>query len=434
MIKNQIDVITLGCSKNLVDSEKLMKLLEENGYALSHNPTKVSGEIVVINTCGFIGDAKEESVNMILEVCELKAKRRVRKVFVMGCLSERYMAELGDEIPQVDKYYGKFDWVNLIKDLKGEEVTCGLDRVQTTPQHYAYVKISEGCDRTCAYCAIPIITGRHVSRPMEEIVDEVRLLVSKGVTEIQLIAQDLTYYGVDLYKKQSIAELVERISDVEGLKWVRLHYGYPTHFPMDLLRVMRERDNVCKYLDIALQHVSTNVLKRMRRNINKEETINLLRTIRQEVPGIYLRTTLMVGFPGETDEEFEELVQFIKDMRFERMGAFAYSEEEGTYAAEQYEDDIEDEVKQARLDRLMRIQQRIAEEVSAASIGKTMQVVIDREEGNYYIGRTQYDSPEVDPEVLLLKDENEVEIGRYYRVEIISADEFDLYGKVVSTL
>ena len=434
MIKNQIDVITLGCSKNLVDSEKLMKLLEENGYALSHNPTKVSGEIVVINTCGFIGDAKEESVNMILEVCELKAKRRVRKVFVMGCLSERYMVELGDEIPQVDKYYGKFDWVNLIKDLKGEEVTCGLDRVQTTPQHYAYVKISEGCDRTCAYCAIPIITGRHVSRPMEEIVDEVRLLVSKGVTEIQLIAQDLTYYGVDLYKKQSIAELVERISDVEGLKWVRLHYGYPTHFPMDLLRVMRERDNVCKYLDIALQHVSTNVLKRMRRNINKEETINLLRTIRQEVPGIYLRTTLMVGFPGETDEEFEELVQFIKDMRFERMGAFAYSEEEGTYAAEQYEDDIEDEVKQARLDRLMRIQQRIAEEVSAASIGKTMQVVIDREEGNYYIGRTQYDSPEVDPEVLLLKDENEVEIGRYYRVEIISADEFDLYGKVVSTL
>ena len=431
MIKNQIDVITLGCSKNLVDSEKLMKLLEESGYTLSHNPSKVNGEIVVINTCGFIGDAKEESINMILEVCELKAKRRVRKVFVMGCLSERYMAELGDEIPQVDKYYGKFDWVNLIKDLKGEEATCNLDRVQTTPKHYAYVKISEGCDRTCAYCAIPIITGRHVSRPMEEIVEEVRLLVSKGVTEIQLIAQDLTYYGVDLYKKQSIAELVERISDVEGLKWVRLHYGYPTHFPMDLLRVMRERDNVCKYLDIALQHVSTNVLKRMRRNISKEETIELLQAIRREVPGIYLRTTLMVGFPGETDEEFEELVQFVKDMRFERMGAFAYSEEEGTYAAEKYEDDIEDDVKQTRLDRLMRIQQRIAEEVSAASIGKTMLVVIDREEGNYYIGRTQYDSPEVDPEVLLLKDENRVEMGQYYKVEITAADEFDLYGKVL---
>ena len=439
MIKNQIDVITLGCSKNLVDSEKLMKLLEESGYTLSHNPSKVNGEIVVINTCGFIGDAKEESINMILEVCDLKAKRRVRKVFVMGCLSERYMAELGDEIPQVDKYYGKFDWVNLVKDLKGEDcqlstVNCQLDRVQTTPKHYAYVKISEGCDRKCAYCAIPIITGRHVSRPMEEIVDEVRLLVSKGVTEIQLIAQDLTYYGVDLYKKQAIAELVERISDVEGLKWVRLHYGYPTHFPMDLLRVMRERDNVCKYLDIALQHVSTGVLKRMRRNINKEETIELLRNIRQEVPGIYLRTTLMVGFPGETDEEFEELVQFVKDMRFERMGAFAYSEEEGTYAAEQYEDDIEDDVKQTRLDRLMRIQQRIAEEVSAASIGKTMQVVIDREEGNYYIGRTQYDSPEVDPEVLLLKTESEVEMGQYYKVEITSADEFDLYGKVIEKL
>ncbi len=430
MVKNQIDVITLGCSKNLVDSEKLMKLLEESGYTLSHNPDKVNGEIVVINTCGFIGDAKEESINMILEVCALKSKRRVRKVFVMGCLSERYMAELGDEIPQVDKYYGKFDWVNLIKDLKGEDATCNLDRVQTTPQHYAYVKISEGCDRTCAYCAIPIITGHHVSRPMEEIVEEVRLLVSKGVTEIQLIAQDLTYYGVDLYKKQSIADLVERISDVEGLKWVRLHYGYPTHFPMDLLRVMRERDNVCKYLDIALQHVSTDVLKRMRRNITKEETVNLLQTIRQEVPGIYLRTTLMVGFPGETEEDFNELVQFVKDMKFERMGAFAYSEEEGTYAAEQYEDDIDDETKQARLGLLMRVQQRNAEEVSAASIGKTMQVVIDREEGNYYVGRTQYDSPEVDPEVLLLKEENDVEIGQYYMVEITAADEFDLYGKV----
>ena len=429
-----------------------MKLLEESGYTLRHNPDKVNGEIVVINTCGFIGDAKEESINMILEVCDLKRKRRVRKVFVMGCLSERYMAELGEEIPQVDKYYGKFDWANLVKDLApllsphggkspaamsessplgGSEGGLGLlDRVQTTPQHYAYVKISEGCDRTCAYCAIPIITGHHVSRPMEEIVEEVRLLVSRGVTELQLIAQDLTYYGVDLYKKQSIAELVERISDVEGVKWIRLHYGYPTHFPMDLLRVMRERDNVCKYLDIALQHVSTGVLKRMRRNINKEETIALLRAIRQEVPGIYLRTTLMVGFPGETDEEFEELVQFVKEMRFERMGAFAYSEEEGTYAAEHYEDDIEDEVKQTRLDRLMRIQQRIAEEVSAASIGQTMQVVIDREEGNYYVGRTQYDSPEVDPEVLLLKEENDVEIGRYYMVEITAADEFDLYGKV----
>ena len=438
MIKNQIDVITLGCSKNLVDSEKLMKMLEVNGYTMCHNPEQVKGEVVVINTCGFIGDAKEESINMILEVCELKAKRRVRKVYVMGCLSERYMAELGTEIPQVDKYYGKFDWVDLINDLKGEGDSCQLapatkllDRVQTTPDHYAYVKISEGCDRTCAYCAIPIITGRHVSRPMENIVDEVRLLVSKGVTEIQLIAQDLTYYGVDLYKKQSIAELVERISDVEGVKWVRLHYGYPTHFPMDLLRVMRERDNVCKYLDIALQHVNSNVLQRMRRNITKEETVQLLQAIRREVPGIYLRTTLMVGFPGETDEEFDELVQFVKDMRFERMGAFAYSEEEGTYAAENFEDNVDDDTKQARLGLLMRVQQRIAEEVSAASIGKTMQVVVDREEGNYYVGRTQYDSPEVDPEVLLLKSENDVEIGHYYMVEITGADEFDLYGKVV---
>lgn len=435
MIKNQIDVITLGCSKNLVDSEKLMKMLEVNGYTMRHNPDEVKGEIVVINTCGFIGDAKEESINMILEVCEQKARRRVRKVFVMGCLSERYMAELGEEIPQVDGYYGKFDWTRLIDDLKGEgngmpAASCQLDRVLTTPNHYAYVKISEGCDRTCAYCAIPIITGRHVSRPMDEIVEEVRLLVGKGVTEIQLIAQDLTYYGVDIYKKQSIAELVERISDVEGVKWIRLHYGYPTHFPMDLLRVMRERDNVCKYLDIALQHVSTRVLKNMRRNITKEETVELLQAIRREVPGIYLRTTLMVGFPGETDEEFNELVQFAKEMRFERMGAFAYSEEEGTYAAEHFEDDIIEETKQARLGLLMRVQQRIAEEVSAASVGQTMQVIIDREEGEYYIGRTQYDSPEVDPEVLIRKADNNVEIGQYYMVEITGADEFDLYGKV----
>ena len=436
MIKNQIDVITLGCSKNLVDSEKLMKMLEVNGYTMRHNPEQVNGEIVVINTCGFIGDAKEESINMILEVCELKAKRRVRKVYVMGCLSERYMAELGEEIPQVDGYYGKFDWDKIVCDLKSEDYLSSdgnsqLDRVLTTPNHYAYVKISEGCDRTCAYCAIPIITGRHVSRPMEEIVDEVRLLVSKGVTEIQLIAQDLTYYGVDLYKKQSIAELVERISDVEGVKWIRLHYGYPTHFPLDLLRVMSERDNVCKYLDIALQHVSTRVLKDMRRNITKEETVELLQTIRREVPGIYLRTTLMVGFPGETDEEFNELVQFTKEMRFERMGAFAYCEEEGTYAAEHFEDNIDEDTKQGRLGLLMRVQQRIAEEVSAASIGKTMQVVVDREEGDYYIGRTQYDSPEVDPEVLLRKADNDVEIGQYYMVEITGADEFDLYGKVV---
>ena len=435
MIKNQIDVITLGCSKNLVDSEKLMKMLEVNGYTMRHNPDEVKGEIVVINTCGFIGDAEEESINMILEVCEQKARRRVRKVFVMGCLSERYMAELGEEIPQVDGYYGKFDWTRLIDDLKGEgdgmpAASCQLDRVLTTPNHYAYVKISEGCDRTCAYCAIPIITGRHVSRPMDEIVEEVRLLVGKGVTEIQLIAQDLTYYGVDIYKKQSIAELVERIADVEGVKWIRLHYGYPTHFPMDLLRVMRERDNVCKYLDIALQHVSTRVLKNMRRNITKEETVELLQAIRREVPGIYLRTTLMVGFPGETDEEFNELVQFAKEMRFERMGAIAYSEEEGTYAAEHFEDDIDEETKQARLGLLMRVQQRIAEEVSAASVGQTMQVIIDREEGEYYIGRTQYDSPEVDPEVLIRKADNNVEIGQYYMVEITGADEFDLYGKV----
>jgi len=436
MIRNRIDVITLGCSKNLVDSEKLMKRLETLGYTVVHNPDKVKGEIVVINTCGFIGDAKEESVNMILEVCEQKALRHVKKVYVMGCLSERFFKELNEEIPEVDRYFGKFNWTELVEELNRESTsqqvnvsTC--ERVLTTPSHYAYVKIGEGCNRKCAYCAIPLITGHHVSRPMEEILDEVRWLVGQGVKEIQLIAQDLTYYGLDLYHEQRIAELTERIADIPGVEWLRLHYAYPTNFPYDLLKVMRERPNVCNYLDIALQHISNPVLERMRRHITSDETYELLRTIRSEVPGIFLRTTLMVGFPGETAEDFEQLKDFVRKVRFERMGAFAYSEEEGTYAAEHYADDIPEEVKQKRLDELMAIQQGIAEEISLSMVGRKERVVVDREEGDYYIGRTQYDSPEVDPEVLIEKKDNELITGQFYDVIITDADEFDLYAKTI---
>ena len=436
MIKNRIDVITLGCSKNLVDSEKLMKRLETLGYTVVHNPDKVRGEIVVINTCGFIGDAKEESVNMILEVCEQKALRHVKKVYVMGCLSERFFKELNEEIPEVDRYFGKFNWTELVEELKRESTSpqvnvSASERVLTTPSHYAYLKIGEGCNRKCAYCAIPLITGHHVSRPMEEILDEVRWLVGQGVKEIQLIAQDLTCYGLDLYHEQCIAELTERIADIPGVEWLRLHYAYPTNFPYDLLKVMRERPNVCNYLDIALQHISNPVLDRMRRHITSDETYELLRTIRSEVPGIFLRTTLMVGFPGETAEDFEQLKDFVRKARFERMGAFVYSEEEGTYAAEHYADDIPEEVKQKRLDELMAIQQGIAEEISLSMVGRKERVVVDREEGDYYIGRTQYDSPEVDPEVLIEKKDNELITGQFYDVIITDADEFDLYAKTI---
>lgn len=434
MVRNRIDVITLGCSKNLVDSEKLMKQLEALGYTVCHNPDKVRGEIVVINTCGFIGDAKEESVNMILEVCEQKAQRHVGKVYVMGCLSERFLKELSAEIPEVDRYFGKFNWTGLVEELrksKADQAPSLIQRVITTPSHYAYVKIGEGCNRMCAYCAIPIITGHHVSRPIEEILDEVRWLVSQGVKEIQLIAQDLTYYGLDLYHKASIAELTERIADIPGVEWLRLHYAYPTNFPYDLLRVMRERPNVCKYLDIALQHISNPVLERMRRHISADETYQLLETLRREVSGIFLRTTLMVGFPGETDEDFEQLKAFVKKARFERMGAFAYSEEEGTYAADNYEDDIPSDVKQQRLDELMAIQQEIATEISQSMIGRTLRIIVDREEGDYYIGRTEYDSPEVDPEVLIEKTAKKLIAGQFYDVVITDADEFDLYAKTI---
>ena len=432
MKKNTVDIITLGCSKNLVDSERLIRQLELNGYQVTHDSENPQGEIVVINTCGFIADAQEESVNTILEFCQAKEEGRIREVYVMGCLSERFLKELGQEIPQVDKFYGKFNWTELVNDLgKVYQKDRQYERRLTTPKHYAYLKISEGCDRHCAYCAIPIITGKHQSRPIEDIIAEVEHLVGEGVKEFQIIAQELTYYGVDLYGKQRIAELVERIADVKGVKWIRLHYAYPKNFPMELLKVMREKKNVCKYLDIALQHISTKVLTNMQRHVTKEDTYELIEKIRAEVPGIHLRTTLMVGFPGEGEAEFEELKEFVRWAKFERMGAFAYSEEEGTYAAKNFKDEIADEVKQARLSELMDIQQGISAEVQARKVGSVMTVVVDRKEGEYYVGRTEFDSPEVDPEVLIPVSEGVLRKGTFYKVEIVDSDDFDLYGKKI---
>ena len=429
MRKNTIDVITLGCSKNLVDSEKLMRQLEANGYKVAHDAESPNGEIAVINTCGFIGDAKEESINMILEFCQAKEEGKLKKLYVMGCLSERYLKELGEEIPQVDKFYGKFNWDELLADLgKAYHPELNLERKLTTPSHYAYLKISEGCDRHCSYCAIPIITGHHVSRPMEEIVEEVRMLVARGVKEFQVIAQELTYYGLDLYHKQMLPELVERISDVPGVEWIRLHYAYPANFPEDLFRVMRERENVCKYMDIALQHISDRMLQMMHRHVDKQQTYELLARFRSEVPGIHLRTTLMVGHPGETEEDFAELLDFVREAKFDRMGAFAYSEEEGTYSATHYKDEIPAEVKQARLDKLMALQQKISAELTARKIGQAFKVVIDRIEGDYYVGRTEFDSPEVDPEVLVPVSDGELEIGSFYWMKVTDTDDFDLYA------
>lgn len=432
MRKNKVDIITLGCSKNLVDSEQLMRQFVANGYTVEHDPHKINGEIVVVNTCGFIGDAQEESINMILELGEQKQKGRIGKLFVMGCLSERFLKDLEKELPEVDRFYGKFNWKELISDLgKSYHQELATERVLTTPRHYAYVKIGEGCNRTCSYCSIPIITGAYQSRPMDEIVDEVRGLVAQGVKEFQMIAQDLTFYGLDRYKRMALPELVERVSDIPGVEWIRLHYGYPSHFPYDLLPVMRERDNVCKYMDIAFQHISDPMLRMMRRNITKAETYELLERMRREVPGIHLRTTLMVGHPGETEQDFEELIRFVKDIRFERMGAFAYSHEEGTYAYQHYKDEIPQEVKQDRLDYLMRVQEGISADVNASKVGQTFRVIVDREEEDFYVGRMQYDSPEVDPEILISKD-TPLSPGSFYQVKVIDAQAFDLYGKVLN--
>ena len=431
MKKGQVDIVTMGCSKNLVDSELLKKQLEANGFACVHDAPRPQGEIVVVNTCGFIADAKEESINTILELAQAKDEGKIKRLYVMGCLSQRYKSDLEREIPQVDHYFGKFDYMNLLRELGKEEIaTCIGKRSITTPSHYAYLKISEGCDRHCAYCAIPVITGRHKSRPKAEILAEVRDLVAMGVKELQVIAQELTYYGLDLDGRHGIADLIREIAEIDGVEWIRLHYAYPMQFPTDLLDVMRENPKVCRYLDIALQHISDPVLKRMRRHVTKAETMQLIEQIRAAVPGIHLRTTLMVGFPGETERDFEQLLEFVRWARFELMGAFAYSEEEDTYSGMHYEDDVPPEVKEQRLSRLMALQQDISAEMQAGKIGQTFKVIIDRKEGDYYVGRSEFSSPEVDPEVLIPASENRLRRGHFYNVRITDSDEFDLYGVV----
>ena len=430
MNKNQVDIITMGCSKNLVDSELLMKQFEVNGYHCVHDSKNPKGEIAVINTCGFIESAKEESINTILQFAQAKKEGRIKQLYVMGCLSQRYREELEKEIPQVDKFYGKFNYKNLLLDMgKGIIASCNGVRRITTPRHYAYLKISEGCSRGCSYCSIPLMTGKHVSRKKEDILEEVRTLVQQGVKEFQIIAQELTFYGVDFDGKRHIAELISSIADIKGVEWIRLHYAYPNQFPLELLDVIKVRPNVCKYLDIALQHISDHMLTRMHRLVSKEQTIELIRRIRKEVPGIYLRTTLMVGFPGETEEDFAELMDFVRWAQFERMGAFTYSEEEGTYSANHYENDVPEEVKTRRLDELMALQQKICAEIEAGKVGKVMRVIIDRKEGDYYVGRTEFCSPEVDPEVLI-PAKKRLSVGKFYQVKITDSEDFDLYGKI----
>lgn len=430
MDKKRIDVISLGCSKNLVDSERLLKQLELSGFQAFHNSDNVDGDIVIINTCGFIGDAKEESINTILTYAEAKNEGRIKELYVMGCLSERYRDDLLAEIPEIDRIYGKFDWVNIVSDIiKRNPATMPYDRVITTPSHYTYLKIAEGCNRFCAFCAIPLITGRYKSRPIEEILEEVRMLVGKGVKEFNVIAQDLSSYGLDIYKRLALPELIDRMAEIDGVKWIRLHYAYPSEFPYEILDVMARHSNVCNYLDIALQHINDDVLKNMRRHITKEETLALIRTIREKVPGIHIRTTLMVGFPGETDEAFNELKEFVREAKFERMGAFAYCEEDDTYAAKNFSDSIPQEVKESRLEEIMTIQEDVALESNQSKIGKTMTVVIDREEPDYFVGRTEFDSPEVDPEVLIDKDDR-LTVGNFYDVEITDALPFELMAKL----
>ena len=446
MRKGEIDIITLGCSKNLVDAERLMRQLELAGYRCVHDSPQPKGEIAIINTCGFIGDAKEESIEMILQFADRKNKGKLSKLYVMGCLSQRYAKELPAEIPEVDGWFGKFDFFGIVEEcasaqfrerpegygleFKGNE----YERMLTTPSHYAYLKIAEGCNRYCSYCAIPLITGKFTSRTIEDILEEVKWLVSKGVKEFNVIAQDLSSYGLDLYGEHRLAQLLDQMAQVEGVEWIRIHYTYPTDFPYDILPVMAKHSNICKYMDIALQHCSDNMLKLMRRRITREEQDTLIARIREEVPGICLRTTLLVGHPGETGEDFNELCEWVKKMKFDRLGAFAYSEEEGTYAAKHYTDDIPQEEKDRRVDTIMAIQQTISSEILSQMVGTQQRVVIDREETDYYIGRTQYDSPEVDCEVLIEKEGDEakrkLKIGKFYTVNIIKSEDFDLYASL----
>jgi ribosomal protein S12 methylthiotransferase len=426
MGQKKVDVITLGCSKNLVDSELLIKQFEASGFSVEHDSPNPTGDIVVINTCGFIGDAKEESIDMILRFAEARKRGDLEKLFVMGCLSQRYFQQLKIEIPEVDHFYGKFNWKELITDL-GMIYRADLrnERSLTTPAHYAYLKISEGCDRTCSYCAIPLITGKHQSRTIESLVEEARSLAAKGVKELQVIAQELTYYGLDIYKKRMLAPLIQELSKVDGIEWIRLHYAYPAGFPMDVLDVMANNPKVCKYLDIAFQHISDPMLKSMRRNVTKAETLDLIHQLREKVPGIHLRTTLITGHPNETEADFEELKDFVISQKIDRLGVFPYSHEEDTYAYKMYDDNVPDDVKQDRANIIMELQSAISRELNEKKIGSTQKVIIDRKEADFYVGRTQFDSPEVDPEVLISTDKP-MQIGQFYEVTINGAEDYDL--------
>jgi len=425
----KVDVITMGCSKNLVDSEFLIRQFQAGGFTVAHDPEVPKGDVVIVNTCGFIGDAKEESIETILDFAEAKKRGDVKQLIVMGCLSERYSKDLKGELPEVDRFYGKFEWKKIVEDL-GLDFRADLrnERSLTTPAHYAYLKISEGCNRVCSYCAIPLITGRHTSKSIDELKDEVKRLRDQGVKELQIIAQDLSYYGVDLYGKPSLAHLIEELAKINGVDWMRLHYAYPAGFPEDLLPVMRDYPNVCNYLDIALQHISDPMLKKMRRGVTMSQTYKLIEKMRKEVPDIHLRTTFIAGHPGETQEDFETLKKFVQEARFERMGVFGYSHEEDTYAHKHYQDDIDEELKQERVDELMAIQQGISRDINESKVGKTLKVIVDRKEGDQFIGRTEYDSPEVDPEVVINADD--LIIGEFYQVKITGAEDYDLMGVV----
>ena len=429
--KNKVNIVTLGCSKNTFDSEVLMNQLKSNKFDVEHESTSDDAEIVIINTCGFIDNAKQESIDTIIQYADAKTEGYVDKVYVTGCLSERYRSELETEFPEVDAFFGTRDLPRLLKTLKADyKHELVGERILTTPSHYSYFKIAEGCDRPCSFCAIPIMRGKHISTPIEDLVKSATSLASQGVKELMLIAQDLTYYGLDIYKKRNLAELLDKLSEVEGIEWIRLHYAYPSGFPMDVLEIMKAKPNICNYLDMPLQHGSTKILQAMRRGITREKTEDLIHEIRAKIPGIGLRTTLIAGYPGETEEDFQEMYKFVEESRFERLGIFTYSHEENTHAYN-FEDDVPAEVKQKRADMIMELQSGISYELNQEKVGKIYKVLFDRAEGDYFIGRTEFDSPEVDNEVLVKKSEGYVRIGDFADVEITSADYYDLYGKLV---
>ena len=430
-MKKRINIITMGCSKNLVDSEHLMRQLDAEGFETLHDGRLDDAPVVVINTCGFIHDARQESIDMILQCVEAKKKGIIDHLFVTGCLSELYKNDLEQEVPEVDQYFGARNLEEVIRELSGNyRYDLRNERIVTTPEHYAYLKIAEGCNRTCAFCSIPYIRGPHVSTPMEDVLNEASFLAGKGVKELLVISQDISYYGLDLYRKQMLPELVSRLCGIAGVRWIRLHYAYPNRFPMEIVKMMQHEQKICRYLDIPVQHVSDKLLKKMRRNITGGETIALIETIRNTVPDIALRTTLIVGHPGETDKDFANLVDFVEQTRFDRLGVFTYSHEENTYCAKNYRDTIPKKVKQERADHIMNIQTRISTELNLQKIGKTLDTIIDRIEGNHYVGRTQYDSPEVDTEVIISCSDNNLKTGNFYPVKIFDSSEFDLYGRI----